>query len=128
MNSQLHARQAGFSMIEVAVAVAILGVLTISTLLTLIPVSRQTRLNREMEAAAAGMRDAMERVQATPFSELLTLYPDGSVLPVATLADGEITVSYADPAADPLLITFALTWDSPDVGPMERTYLTVRTE
>ncbi|MEM7168353.1 MAG: type II secretion system protein [Planctomycetota bacterium] len=120
--------ESGFSLIEVAVAVALLSILTVSTLLTLIPVSRQTRLNREMESASAAVRDLMERVHATPFSEIPSLYPDGTVVALASLESGEVTIGYEDVTADPLIISFDLAWDSPQVGSMSRTFTTVKTE
>ena len=110
------------------VAVALLGILTVSTLLTLIPVSRQTRLNREMEAASSAVRDLMERVHATTFSEIPDLYPDGTVVALAALDDGEVTIGYEDINADPLVISFDLAWDSEQIGQMNRTFVTVKTE
>ncbi|MCA8960807.1 MAG: hypothetical protein KDC38_09850 [Planctomycetes bacterium] len=119
---------AGISLVEIVVAVALLSVLTLSTLLTLIPVSRQTRLNREVEAATYAVSDVLERIHATPFSELLTLYPDGTVQAVSTLENGQLAISYEDVTTDPLIMTLALTWQSPEVGSMSRTFRTVRTE
>lgn len=120
--------EAGFSLIEVAVAVALLSILTVSTLLTLIPVSRQTRLTREMETASAAVRDLMERVHATPFSEVPVLYPDGTVVTLAALENGDVTIAYEDITADPLIISFDLAWNSPQIGSMSRTFVTVKTE
>ena len=121
-------REEGFSLIEVAVAVALLSILTVSTLLTLIPISRQTRLNREMEAASSAVRDLMERVHATPYSDVAALYPDGTVMTLADLENGEVTIAYDDVTADPLIISFDLRWESPQIGAMSRTFTTVKTE
>ncbi len=121
-------RDAGFTFMELVTAVAVLAVVSIATLLTLIPVSRQTRVNRELAAAAAAARNVLEEMQATPFADLVTVYPDGQVIPVGTLDDGQVAIAYEDPAADPLQIQVSLSWVSPEVGPMTRTYVTMRTE
>ena len=118
----------GFSLMEVAVAVTLLGVLAVSALLTIIPISRQTRVNRELEGAASAARNVLEQVHATPFNELATLYPDGTTIAVEGLESGEVAVSYPDPAADPLEMRLTLSWESPDLGEMSETFITMKTE
>lgn len=121
-------RESGFSMMEVATAVSLLGILTISTMLTLLPVSRQTRLNREVEAATSAVRDVLEQVHATPFAEIPALYPDGLAIELDTLPAGEVLVGYEDATADPLLMSLTISWQSPEVGAMSRSFVTVKTE
>ena len=70
----------------------------------------------------------MERVHATPYTDVSDLYPDGTVMMLAALDDGEVTIGYEDVAADPLVISFDLRWVSPQIGPMSRTFTTVKTE
>ncbi|MGE3165594.1 MAG: prepilin-type N-terminal cleavage/methylation domain-containing protein [Planctomycetota bacterium] len=118
----------GFSLMEVAMAVSLLSILTISTLLTLVPVSRQTRLNREVEAATSEVRNVLEQVQSTPYAEILTAYPDGSTIAVERLEDGQMSIGYEDPAADPLVMNLAISWTSPQVGAMTRAFVTVKTK
>lgn len=122
------ARNQGFSLVEVAAAVSLLGILTISTLLTLVPVSRQTRLNRELESASAAARNVLEQVQATPYNEIVGSFPDGQTTSLTSLQSGTVVISYADATADPLVMTVTVAWDSPQVGPMSRVFTTVKTE
>jgi len=121
-------RQAGFSLIEVFVTVAILAAVTLSSILVAVPVSRQTRLSREMELANAEVRRVVERIESMPFSTITSSYPQYSEYTIAGLKDGKIAVSYADPAADPLQVQVTLTWTSPDLGSMTRTFTTARTQ
>lgn len=123
-----YGAEGGFSLIEVAMAVALLSILTISTLLTLVPVSRQTRLNREVEAATSEVRNVLERVQSTPYADLLGIYPDGATMTVDRLESGQMTVAYDDVTADPLVMNLAISWESPQVGAMARTFVTVKTK
>ncbi|MEM7261551.1 MAG: hypothetical protein AAF488_06130 [Planctomycetota bacterium] len=115
-------------MVEVMIAIAILATLALSTLLTLVPIGRQTRLNRELQAATHAVGDVLERIHATPFNDLQTLYPDGQTASVSELQDGQLTVSYDDPTADPAILTLTLSWNSPQISPVTRTFTTVRTE
>ena len=45
-----------------------------------------------------------------------------------TLNQGKIVVEYADPGVDPLVVHVHLTWTSPDLGSMSRTFTTARTK
>jgi prepilin-type N-terminal cleavage/methylation domain-containing protein len=120
-------RRAGFSLLEVMVGVAILATLTLSSMLVFVPVSRQARINREVAMANSEARRILEKVHAVPFTKVQDLFPDGIEIPIAALPDGKIVTSYVDPATDPLVMRAVLTWDSPNVGPMMRTFFTVMT-
>ena len=121
-------RQRGLLLVELAVAVAVLGILAISALLVMIPVGQQARLNRELSTAASAVRNVLEQVQATPFNDIVTTYPDGTVIEVGKLPDGQIEVRYEDVAADPLELELTIRWESSEAGPMSRSYVTVKTE
>lgn len=115
-------------MVEVMITIAILATLSLATLLTLVPIGRQTRLNRELQAATHTVSDVLERIHATPFNDLQTLYPDGQTAAVSELPGGQLTISYVDPTTDPVILNLTLAWDSPQIGPVTRTFTTVRTE
>ena len=120
--------EAGFSLIEVTIAIVILAVLSVTTALVLVPVSREHRSAQETDIANAAVRSVLESVHATPFNELIGRYPDGGTIPITDLSNGQIAISYQDPAADPLIMQLDLTWDSDESGAMQRSFFTVRTE
>ncbi|MFN0058230.1 MAG: prepilin-type N-terminal cleavage/methylation domain-containing protein [Planctomycetota bacterium] len=118
----------GFTLLEVTIGMSILSVLTLSTLLTLIPLSQQNRLSREAETAVAEVRNVLEKIQSVPFSDVVALYPDGTTIAIPGVSNGQITINYANPAADPLEIQLNLSWDSQDHGLIGRSFFAVRTE
>ena len=120
--------EAGFSLIEVTIAIVILTVLSFTTALVLVPVSREHRSAQETDIANAAVRSVLESVHATPFNELLGRYPNGDTIPITDLSSGQIAISYEDPAADPLVMQLDLTWESNQSGSMSRSFFTVRTE
>lgn len=115
-------------MLEVVLAIAILTAVSLGTSLLLIPIARQTRINRETEIANAEVQKVLEQFQATPFDALLDSYPPGWAQTIPELPSGSINVSYTDPTADPLLIHATLSWVSPELGDMQLNFDTVRTE
>ncbi len=118
----------GFTLFEVVITIGLLSIVSSSVLLIVVPVGRQSRLNREMEVAAASARNLIERIQVTPFNELLTVYPEGTVVYIPEIEAGSLTVSYEDATANPLVVQIVLNWTSPDIGPVSSSFLTVRTE
>ena len=72
--------------------------------------------------------NVLERVQVTPYSELVTTYPDGVQLVLAGVEAGTLTITYEDTTADPLQVRITANWTIPDLGPIERIFSTTRTE
>ena len=118
----------GFSLLEVSITIAILLSATLAAILLLVPVARQARLRREVETANSAAKRILERIQATPYKDIVTLYPQSYSEVITGLNAGSITITYVDPAADPLLIQADLTWNDPESGTLQRTFNTVRTE
>jgi hypothetical protein len=121
-------RDRGISLLEVVITVALLTAVGLATAILLVPIARQSRIQRETDIANLAARRILEQVQATPFNDIVQNFPDGSVRVIPELEGGVITISYADPAADPLVLRANLTWESPELGTMQRTFDTVRTE
>ena len=119
--------QRGLTLLEVAVGIVILTGLTLSTTLISLPISRQVRTSREVTTANGEVRRILERVHAVPFSSITSLYPDGTEIPIITLQGGKIVAHYVDPDADPLVLRLSLSWNSPNLGPMSRNFVTVIT-
>jgi len=120
--------QYGFSLLEVVITIALLSSVALGVAILLVPVARQSRIQRETEIANIAAKKVLEKVQATPFHQIVTAYPNGSIHPIPELPAGRIVVTYADPAADPLFLRADLSWNSREVGPMSRRFETVRTE
>lgn len=110
------------------ITIAILTTVALTTAILLVPIARQTRIQRETEVANAAARQVLENIQSTAFNKILVDYPNGSVHSVVGLPNGRITISYIDPNADPLVVRADLSWDSPELGAMARTFDTIRTE
>ncbi|HVR73156.1 MAG TPA: type II secretion system protein, partial [Planctomycetota bacterium] len=111
----------GFTLLEVVITVALLASVTLSGMLLIVPVARQARIRREVQIANTAARRMLEKVQAAPFSEILTLYPTSYVESITDLPGGTLSITYVDPAADPLEIQASLTWESAEMGTMQRT-------
>jgi len=124
----LQKRERAMSLLEVVIAIAILTSLALSSTLIFVPVSRQARLNREVAVANCEAKRVLEKVHAVPFKDILKVYPQNREIALDPLLKGKITITYEDPLADPLVMRAVLTWDSPDLGSMLRTFYTVRTE
>ena len=103
--SQPRPRIGGLSLFELSIAITILLAVTLGAALILVPVVRQSRINREMTIADAEARRVLERFQALPFNDIVDSYPHGSETTVVTLPNGKVNVTYADPAGDPLEVT-----------------------
>lgn len=121
-------RAGGFSLLELVVAIAILTGVGLATSVLLVPISRQTRIVRETRSANAAAQRVLEKIQATPFKDIRGTYPPASEHPILDLPGGKVTITYADPDADPLVVRAQVSWQSPDLGSMSRTFSTARTE
>jgi type II secretory pathway pseudopilin PulG len=128
MESRKGARsEAGVSLLEVMVGMSILTSLSLAAVLVFVPVSRQARINREVAIANREASAVLEKVHSVPFADVLEIFPQGGEIPVASLPDGKVLTSYENPATDPLVFRAVLTWDSPNLGAMSRTFDTVLT-
>ena len=118
----------GLSLLEVVISIALLSSLALGSLLVFVPISRQSRVNREISLANFEARRVLEKVHAVPFKDVTTLYADGLEYIIPTLPEGKVRTSYEDPNSDPLVLRVAISWESPELGSMQRTFFTVRTE
>ncbi len=122
----------GFTLLEVMITLVVLACVTMSSILVIIPISRQNRINREISTANNEARRVIEVIQGAPLSTITAIYPSGVEIPVnaayaGTLQNGKVVVVYDDPAADPLHMRMTLSWDSSELGPMARTFFSART-
>ena len=126
----------GFTIIEVVISLTVFAVMSLSTLLVLLPVNRQAEITRRARTAAWEAERIIERIQAAPFSTVLTSYPQGHVIRLPSLEDGSVTIQYADVPTEPLDITTDLldisvtvTWPNPrDDFETTRTFRTLKAQ
>lgn len=118
----------GFSLLELVITIAILTTATLTAMLLLVPVARESRVRREVQIANLAAKRALERIQTTPFNDIVDDYPQGYAEPVTGLPSGALTVQYVDPTADPLTVQVTMSWVSAEIGAMSRSFSTVRTE
>ena len=116
------------TLVEVIITIALVTSLALGTTLALVPLARQSRINRETTIANAQVRGVIEKILATPFRDIVRTYPDGTALPLEDLQEGVLSVSYADPLANPLEIHLELEWTSSDLGSMAISFVTARTD
>ena len=121
-------RHAGLTLLEVATSAAVLVVVAMSSVLMMLPIAKQARISREMDTGLMAAEEYIEGLQLSPFDTITTKFPPGQETSVDTLNEGKIVVEYADPDVDPLVVHVHLTWTSPDLGSMSRTFTTARTK
>jgi prepilin-type N-terminal cleavage/methylation domain-containing protein len=123
----------GLSLVEVIVAVAIIAVGVVVLVAQLEASYKITTVNRETNKAMAHLQACLEKVVSTSFADITTTYPNGGNIPLSNvdpgdLLDGEsVTVTYADPAADPLEVTVTVHWTAFDGRMRTRSLTTLRT-
>ena len=110
------------------ITIALLTMVTLGTTTVLVPVTRQSRINREITLANAQVRRVIEGLMTIPFRDIVRTYPDGSILELEDLPAGTLSVSYVDPSANPLEVHLDLEWTSPDMGSMAFSFVTARTD
>lgn len=128
----------GFTMIELMFTVFILTVgfsalmEGFASLLYLIDISR------EETSASADLRNMLERIRGTPFDQMNARFPDGSVngpvsarywtlIGIYSLKNQNITVSYTNPASDPLEVQVVAQWQDTRGKSRNMTYCTFKT-
>lgn len=123
----------GVSLVEAVVAIAIIAIGVVVLVAQLEASYKITSVNRETNKATAHLQACLEKIVTTPFADIPTTYPNGSAISLTPvdpgdLMDGEVvTVTYTDPAADPLEVTVTIRWKAFDGSMRTRTLTTLRT-
>lgn len=108
-------------MLELMIATLIFTIAAAGLISSVSAIITLTELSRENTIASSDLRTLLERVKATPFSDLLTDFPNGTIdgpstnryvniVGNYTLRNEHITVTYANITTDPLEIRANLTW------------------
>lgn len=111
----------GMTYVEILIAAAVFILAVGSLLNSLTAVVYLINLSGEQSVAIADIRNMMERIKVTAFANTVNLFPNGdvdgpvynsysSIVGGYTLNNEHITVTYANPNADPLEISVTLTW------------------
>src|SRR5262245_35815270 len=106
-----HRRRAGFSMVELMVAITLLLVATSGTLLANVAARNLTRTSRETRAATLAAAAALEGMLVEPLAELVAQHPEGKLLAVGEfgLRDMQVVPAYPDYVAGAELLRIQLT-------------------
>jgi Tfp pilus assembly protein PilV len=111
----------GMTLVELLIATLVFTIALGALLSSLIAVLYLIDLSKDQTIATYALRNMMEAVRVTPFTDMLSLFPnsvvDGkgnnSYQPIVggyTLSNEHITVTYVNVYSDPLEIKVNLTW------------------
>lgn len=107
------AREAGFSLIEVTVAIALLALGLVAAVAAQSGALALSRASRDVAIGAADLASACELIMSVPVSDLESTYPDGAAITAFNglhLRDESVVVTYPDPSADPIEVRLAIRW------------------
>ena len=127
--------EGGFTILEVMITAALLAVVSLALAMIVIPVSREQRASRQIEAATSHARDIIEELQTLSYPQVVdrcdpSLWPQIVTIsgdPTAPGIVGILDVNTTDLDDDPLQIEVKISWSSIDVGDREQTYWVLRT-
>lgn len=126
----------GFTMVELLIAVVVIGVTLLAMILGNTSVQQLSEKSFEKMSAYQDAHRTVELIRNAsvtgtfPANVVNTFPPAGQVAGFNSLKNEQVTVSYTDPAADPLDITVTTTWERGDRrnGSIQlRTLMTQRT-
>jgi len=107
-------RRRGLTFIEILLATTVLAIASLVAFPTLLSFADLSDGAREKNVATHDLMTAVEDLNATPFAQVTTTYPNDQLIPKFErlhLSNETITVHYDDPAADPLLATLTVSWN-----------------
>ena len=111
----------GMSLVETLVAIAMAVICVVPIIGAYLTVCNWSETNREETVAQMHLANMMETIKSTPFSSITTDFPNGdedgptgngyaAIAGGYTLKNEHITVSYVNPASDPLEVNLAVRW------------------
>ncbi len=114
----LLGKKAGFTLAELMIALVILTVVILSYVGANIQAHKNTEEMNERTVAIQNANQVIEQMRTIsntdPFpASVVTAYPDnGPVAGFNSLTNEQVTVTYQNPAANPLVCTVTVTWSS----------------
>ena len=111
----------GMTLVEILVATAVFTIAMAGLLNTFFTLMYLFQVTESYEVAIADLRDVMEQIKATAFTDILADFPHGitggpsgapysAIVGNYTLTNENITVTYANVAAEPLEIKVSVQW------------------
>lgn len=114
--------QQGMTLVEILIAALIFCIALTGVLGSMTAISDLIDLSKDTTTATFHVKNMMERILTTPFSAMLTRFPNGTLDGPATnlysslvggynLTSEHIRTNYANISTDPLEINVLLTWN-----------------
>jgi len=111
----------GFTYVELMLATLILVIAGVAILQSFTVEAYFSLINRGRTVAMTDLSNIMEAIISTPFNSIPARFPNGTkdgsvgnpypnIVGGYTIKNEEITVTYVNPASDPLEITVTLKW------------------
>ncbi|MFC1658577.1 prepilin-type N-terminal cleavage/methylation domain-containing protein [Candidatus Omnitrophota bacterium] len=111
----------GFTLIEILISVLIFTLVLAALLSSMAATLHLIEVSRARTIAISDLRDMMEEIRVTPFSDMLALFPDSvvdgpaskkyqSIVGGYELINEHIIVNYADQNVEPLEVAVSLSW------------------
>ncbi len=110
------------SLVEVLIAIAVFSIGVVALLSSIVSVFFLLESSKNQALALSDVRSIMERIRATPYSNMLTDFPDATVngpsgskrystvLGGYGLGTENMTVTYTNSATDPLEVKVTARW------------------
>jgi type II secretory pathway pseudopilin PulG len=118
---KMRKNKGGITLVEVLAAITIMVFAAVAIMQFYLSSLALSEANKEGTIAMAHLTNMMETIECTPFSNILTDFPNG--VPDGTinnnyatlvggyiLKDEHIIVSYVNPSSDPLEIIVSVNW------------------
>jgi type II secretory pathway pseudopilin PulG len=123
----------GLTLVELLIVSLVLAVTIGALLVVFVNALNQIVLSKELSIATDDLRDTLEKIKATPFTNIVVQYPNGSPIAASViggfiLPNESISISYPRGTnADPLEVTATITWLSKDKRTRTQSFNTLLT-
>lgn len=123
----------GLTLVELMIAFLILAVAILAIWGVFIYALSNTIQAREMNIATDDLKDVLEKIKGTPFSNIVGNFPDGGAINATDIGgfllnNESITVTYPQgTTGDPLEIVLTITWTGKGGRSYSQIFKTVRT-
>jgi Tfp pilus assembly protein PilV len=135
---RIRKNKSGITLVEILLAITIMVFATVAIMQFYLSSLALSETNKEATVAMAHLTNMMEAIKCTPFSNMLTDFPNGVADGTihnnyATLVGGyilnneHIVVSYVNPSSDPLEAMVSVSWQDRSKATRTKYLVTKRT-